>query len=195
MVGGMARKAVAPAMLALVAAIGLLSRGVAPATATTCPMTTTPAVGLTLDQFDQSIFCLINESRILQGRPSLRPNPLLHGAAWKYANSMLVGRFFSHYGDFAGHSSGSTVIGRLREIGYIRGGYVWHVGENLRWSTGETSTTGDVVAAWMNSPIHRKYLLNPRFRELGVAAVSGTPIDPEDADGVIVASEFGFRRQ
>jgi hypothetical protein len=91
---------------------------------------------------------------------------------------------------------GETVsIYRLREIAYIRRGYVWHVGENLRWSPGETSTPGGVVDAWMNSPIHRRYLLNPRFRELGVAAVSGTPIDPEDADGVIVASEFGFRGQ
>jgi hypothetical protein len=46
----------------------------------------------------------------------------------------------------------------------------------------------------MDSPIHRIYLLKPRFEELGVAGVRGTPIDPELPDGITVASEFAFRR-
>jgi uncharacterized protein YkwD len=108
---------------------------------------------------------------------------------------MEVGRFFSHYGDFAGHSTGSTPIERLREIGYIRPRYVWIVGENLHWTMAEQSTPADVVAAWMASPIHRMYLLKRRFEELGVAATRGIPSDPTAMDGITVASEYGFRRR
>jgi uncharacterized protein YkwD len=106
---------------------------------------------------------------------------------------MEAGGFFSHYGDFFGHPAGATPISRLGQIGYIRPRNVWIVGENLRWTTADGSTPADIVRAWMNSPEHRKYLLKARFRDLGVAAVSGIPCDPSQTDGVTVASEFGFR--
>jgi hypothetical protein len=82
---------------------------------------------------------------------------------------------------------------RLRQIGYIRPHKVSIVGQNLHWTTAEASTPADVVEAWMNSPLHRKYLLKSRFRDLGVAAVRGIPSDPSETDGVTVASEYGFR--
>jgi uncharacterized protein YkwD len=166
---------------------------VAPAAARSCPNTDIPAVAQELWQFDGSVFCLINQRRVQNGRSALRPNGLLQRAAYDYAGSMEVGRFFSHYGDFAGHSTGSTPIQRLRQVGYIRPQYVWIVGENLHWTTADHSTPADVVAAWMASPIHRMYLLKPRFEELGVAAIRGIPYDPAQTDGITVASEYGFR--
>jgi hypothetical protein len=90
--------------------------------------------------------------------------------------------------------TGSTVIGRLREMGYIRRGDIWVVGENLYWWTADRSTAGATVEAWMESAIHRKYLLNPKFEELGVGAQHGIPYDPTQTDGITVAAEFGFRR-
>jgi len=191
----MARKAVALGLLALVSATGLLARGVAPATARGCPNVDVPAARLTLSGFDDSLFCLINRRRAERGRSVLRPNKLLRRAAWDYSNSLMAGRFFSHHGDFAGHRNASTVIGRLRQIGYVRPDYVWIVGENLRWSTPETSSPGQVVATWMESRTHRMFLLKPRFEELGVASVRGTPLDPSLPDGITVASEFGFRER
>jgi uncharacterized protein YkwD len=86
------------------------------------------------------------------------------------------------------------VIGRLHQIGYVRRGYAWIVGEDLRWSAPDTSSPGQVVQAWMDSAIHRMYLLKPRFDELGVAGARGIPIDPDQSDGITVAAEFGFRR-
>jgi uncharacterized protein YkwD len=88
---------------------------------------------------------------------------------------------------------GATPTSRLRQIGYIRRHNVWMVGENLHWTTAERSTPADVVQAWMNSPEHRKYLLKRRFRDLGVATIRGIPSDPARADGITVASEYGFR--
>jgi uncharacterized protein YkwD len=189
----MARKTVTPALLALCSAIGLLGGGAAPASAMTCENTNTPAADQALEDFDASVFCLINRQRSSYGRSLLRPNGLLHRAASDYAASMEIGRFFSHYGDFVGHPIGATPISRLRQIGYIRRHNVWMVGENLHWTTAENSTPGDVVEPWMNSPEHRKYLLKRRFRDLGVAAIRGIPSDPSRIDGVTVASEYGYR--
>jgi uncharacterized protein YkwD len=189
----MARKAVALALLALCTATGLLAKGVAPATAVGCPNVDVPAAQLTLGQFDDSVFCLVNARRAEYGRSRLKPSPLLRRAAWDYANSLLLGRFFSHHGDFKGHRNASTVIGRLRQVGYVRPSYVWIVGENLRWSAPENSSPAAVVEYWMESPIHRMFLLKPRFEELGVAGARGTPLDPNLPDGITVASEFGFR--
>lgn len=190
----MARKAVARGLLALLIAIGLLGRTAAQAGAADCSNADVPAAQITLDQFDASMFCLINQARAANGVQALRPNPLLTRAAVAYTSSLLEGRFFSHHGDFAGHPHSSTPVGRLRQIGYVRQGYVWIVGEDLRWSTPETSSPADIIEMWMGSPIHRIYLLKPKFDEVGVAGARGTPIDPNLPDGVTVAAEFGFRR-
>jgi uncharacterized protein YkwD len=193
MVVGMARKAVG--LPALVIAIGLLCGAVAPATAgaTDCPDADTVVAQLTLGQFNASVSCLINDERAAHGVQRLHPNSLLRRAAREYTGSLLRGRFFSHHGDFAGHPNAGTPVGRLRQIGYVRRGYVWVVGEDLRWSTPETSSPADIVQMWMNSPIHRMYLLKPKFDELGVAGARGTPFDPNLPDGITVAAEFGFR--
>jgi uncharacterized protein YkwD len=195
MLASMARKASALALPALVMAIGLPLVSAAPAAATACPDTDTAAAGLSLEAFDASMFCQINETRAANGVQRLRPNPLLRRAAVSYTNSLLIGRFFSHHGDFAGHPHSSTPIGRAREMGYVRPGYVWVVGEDLRWSTPETSSPADIVGMWMGSAIHRMWLLKPKVDEVGVAGARGTPLDPNLPDGITVAAEFGFRKK
>jgi uncharacterized protein YkwD len=195
MLARMARKAAASARLTLLIAIGLLGTAAAPAGAASCPNMEMPAAQLTLDQFNDSMFCMVNQTRTDYSLQTLRPNPLLRRAASAYTNSLLRGRFFSHHGDFAGHPHSSTPVGRLREIGYVRPGDVWVVGEDLRWSTPDTSTPADILQLWLNSPIHRMYLLKPKFDELGVIGRRGTPLDPNLPDGITVAAEFGFRRE
>jgi uncharacterized protein YkwD len=190
----MARKALALALPALIAAGLLVSTGVAPASSGgPCPDVNTPARKLSPTRMERSVFCLINKRRAQHGVRTLTPNRLLHQAAVGYTDSMMVGRFFSHYGDFQGHPDSSDPIQRLREAGYIRPGYAWIVGEDLRWSYEWTSTPAQVVQAWMDSPIHRFYLLKWHFDELGVGAVRGYPDDPSDPNAITVTAEFGFR--
>jgi uncharacterized protein YkwD len=189
----MVRKAATWVLLALCSAIGLLGGGAKGAMAISCQNPDVRASDQALEDFDASVFCLINQERAAHGRRPLRPNGALHRAAYEYATSMETGGFFSHYGDFFGHPAGATPVSRLRQIGYIRPHNVWIVGENLHWTTAEASTPAEVVQAWMNSPLHRKYLLKSRFRDLGVAAVRGIPSNPTQTDGVAVASEYGFR--
>jgi len=188
------RKTVVAALLvAICALVAPLEAGAAPASPPSCGSTATPAAAQSIEDFDASVFCLINQERIAAGRGALRPNVLLHRAALDYTASMETGGFFSHYGDFVGHPIGATPVSRLRQIGYIRSHEVWMVGENLHWTTAEMSAPADVVRAWMNSPLHRKYLLKRRFRDLGVATVRGTPYDPAEPGAITVASEYGFR--
>jgi uncharacterized protein YkwD len=182
-----------PALLALCSAIGLLWGGAASATAMSCQDTNTRAADQALEEFNASVFCLINQQRASHGRSHLRPDPTLQRAAQEYVASMEAGGFFSHYGDFLGNPAGATPVSRLRQVGYIRPHHAWMVGENLHWTTVEHSTPTDVLAAWMSSPAHRKYLLKRRFRDLGVAAIRGIPHDPSRDDGITVASEYGFR--
>jgi uncharacterized protein YkwD len=188
----MARTTVTSVLLAICSAIGVLG-GVVPATAMGCENTNTRSADQALPDFDASVFCLINQERIAHHRGRLRPNGVLYGAAFDYASSMEAGGFFSHYGDFFGHPAGATPVSRLRQVGYIRPRNVWMVGENLHWTTAAQSTPAEVVQAWMDSPEHRKYLLKPKFRDLGVAAIRGIPSDPAQTDGITVASEYGFR--
>jgi uncharacterized protein YkwD len=161
--------------------------------ATSCQNTETPAFAQALEDFDASVHCLVNEQRAVHGRHQLRRNGRLRRAAFDYVISMEAGRFFSHYGDFFGHPVGATPVSSLRQVGYIRPHGFWMIGENLHWTTVAGSTPAATVAAWMESSEHRKYLLKPRFRDLGVAAVRGIPYDPSQADGITVASEYGFR--
>jgi uncharacterized protein YkwD len=101
-----------------------------------CRNTDTPAADQALEDYDSSVFCLINQQRAVHGSSKLRPNGLLRRAAHDYATSMEVGRFFSHFGDFSGHPIGATPISRLRQVGYIRSHSAWIVGENLHWTNG-----------------------------------------------------------
>jgi len=191
----MATRPVLSLLIAICVAVAVLSGGAGAASAEAggCPNADAPAAALALEDFDASAFCLINQQRVAYGRKGLRPNGLLQRAAYDYATSMELGGFFSHYGDFHGHPAGATPVSRLRQIGYIRRHDAWMAGENLRWTTAGESTPADVVQAWMDSPIHRKYLLKWRFRDLGVAGVRGTPADVAQSDGITVASEYGFR--
>jgi hypothetical protein len=89
--------------------------------------------------------------------------------------------------------AGVTFMDRIESTGYMHGARSWTVGENLVWGTGPLSTPQALVTAWMNSPPHRENLLRPAFREIGVAALAGTPVSRNDLTGVTVSSEYGYR--
>jgi uncharacterized protein YkwD len=44
-------------------------------------------------------------------------------------------------------------------------------GENVAWNY---NTPESVMNAWMNSPGHRRNILNPRYRQIGVGAVTSS---------------------
>jgi uncharacterized protein YkwD len=175
-------------VLALVGAWALAS--VSTASATNCPNTDAQVTGLSQNQMESSISCLINEERTSFGLQPVQPNGDLRQAALSHSQEMIDESYFEHTSP-----AGLTFIQRIQGTGYMRGVRSWVVGENLVWGTEDLSTPQSLVTAWMNSPPHRANLLRPRFREIGVAAVVGTPEPGGSADstGVTVSSEYGYR--
>ena len=190
-----ARMAVALGLLFAVSAVAALDSGTARADRGGCPNADTDAAQLPSPDFDASVLCVINERRAENRLSPLRSNGLLHDAGYIYVTSMLSGQFYGHHGCLAGRNNCSTVIRRLRFLGYIRPGSAWIVGETLREAPPGTSTPDGVVGAWMASAEHRQRLLKPRFRDVGVASVSGIADAFPYTAGVTVAAEFGFRQR
>ena len=160
----------------------------APGAFASCPDANTPAPLITSDQLEVSITCLINEQRTSRGIGAVTENDDLAAAADGHSREMVDRGYFDHTSP-----AGSTFVDRIQNAGYLSGVRTWTVGENLAWGTGPLSSAQSLVTSWMNSPPHRQNLLNPDFRELGVGAVSGTPLSSRDITGFTVSSEYGSR--
>jgi uncharacterized protein YkwD len=160
----------------------------ASASAADCGPVDTQVTGLSEAQMESSITCLINDERTSNGLQPVTSNGDLLEAAVSHSNEMINQSYFEHTSP-----AGVTFIDRIDATGYMRGARSWTVGENLVWGTGPLSTPEALVTAWMNSPPHRENLLRPAFREIGVAALAGTPLSRSDLTGVTVSSEYGYR--
>ena len=158
------------------------------ASATGCANSEVQVSGLSQIEMESSVDCLINEERATRGLAALRPNDELRRAALDHSNEMVAQSYFEHTSP-----AGVTFVHRIVAAGYPDRARSWSVGENLLWGSKELSTPQSVVTEWMNSPKHRANLLAERFREIGTAAVLGTPESGEDHMGVTVSSEFGHR--
>jgi uncharacterized protein YkwD len=102
---------------------------------------------------------LVNAQRAASGLAPLVRNEVLDRAALSHSQDMAAGGFMSHTG-----SDGSNPGQRIQAAGYT--GSTW--GENIAiWYASAQA----VMDAWMNSPGHRANILNPNFREIGIAVV------------------------
>jgi uncharacterized protein YkwD len=131
------------------------------------------------------VLCLLNRERAARGLAALRANAPLSGAAGSYARLMVAGRFFDHVSP-----SGSTLRSRAARAGYLRDDYL--LGEDIATAAGTEATPAAIVDAWMNSPPHRRNILEPRFRDAGTGVAPGlaTGWAPDGATYVV---DFGRR--
>lgn len=173
-------------LLALVAVWTLVSTSAA--ATSSCPDESTQAPLRSQEGIEGSLTCLINEERTSRGLRPVHPNTSLRQAALRHSNDMVSSGFFAHT-----TPSGVSFIDRIQATGYTRGIRSWFVGENIVWGLGPQSTPGALVTLWMNSPPHRENLLCSRFREIGIAAVRGTPQTISNPLGITVSSEYGHR--
>jgi len=107
------------------------------------------------------LYSLANEDRAAKSVLPLKANPLLEKAAKNKAEDMAKRGYFSH----------TTPDGKdpwmfLDQVGYK---YVF-AGENLAVNFKDNSA---LEKAWMTSPKHRANLLNPDFKDYGIATSSG----------------------
>jgi uncharacterized protein YkwD len=119
----------------------------------------------------------VNAARRKAGAPPLRANPLLEKAAQKHAEDMLARGYFAHESP-----SGTTVKERSKEAGYD-----WRtIGENI--AEGQL-TVDEVMKTWLESPGHRRNILDPGFTEIGIGLALGKGKDGERT--VLWVQNFG----
>ena len=133
--------------------------------------------------------CVINQRRAARGLRRLRLNPRLSKAAVWHSHDMVHRHYFAHVS-----RSGHDIVDRLRRTRYIRRGFTWMVGENLAWGSGSSGAPLEIVSAWMKSPPHRRNMLNPRYREIGIGVLVGGP-QRTDLPAATYTSTFGARRR
>jgi uncharacterized protein YkwD len=129
--------------------------------------------------------CVINRQRRKHGLAPLANQRQLRKAGGRFARDMVARRFFSHVSP-----EGRTMEDRLRTVGYVAGG-TFSIGEAIGTGSGTSASPRSTVRAWMNSPPHRALLLDPRFREVGVGVVPGSPFG--GAQAATYVAEFGAR--
>jgi uncharacterized protein YkwD len=178
-------------LLALAASLALLV-AVVPGSALAAGKSSKTAVGSTsaTAALDLGVLEQLNQIRTEHGLSQLSLSPSLSAAARAHSQDMLANGFFAH-----NSANGAPFWKRIQGF-YAEGSFgYWSVGENLYWSSGSTSAT-EGMKAWMASPEHRANILNPSWRQIGIAAVSSP-----DAPGTylnlgvtVITTDFGVRR-
>ena len=156
----------------------------APAHATTERPAIVPRV------LEQGVLTKLNALRRGHGLLPLRRSSGLAAAAGQHSTEMANRGYFGH-----SSADGLSFDRRIAHF-YPRGGRrYWAVGENLLWSTSDVDAAG-ALDMWLNSPEHRRIILNPRWREfgLGAAHVRSAPGVYRGRAVTIVTADFGVRR-
>ena len=139
---------------------------------------------------EQGVLVQINILRKQHGLAPVRLNSRLTAAARQHSQEMASRGYFSH-----NSANGSSFDRRIARYYPMGGARYWAVGENLLWSSPSVDPTG-ALNMWFNSPEHRKNMLNPRWREIGLSAIHATtaPGSYGGREVTIVTSDFGVRR-
>jgi uncharacterized protein YkwD len=106
----------------------------------------------------------INDVRRRQGLASLAASSLLDRVSQEHAEDMLLRSYFGHRSP-----EGLGPTERARADGYRSG-----VGENL---VEQRFSTAEALAAWLDSPGHRRNILDPDSREMGLGLAIGAGYD------------------
>jgi len=147
----------------------------------------TPPAPQDQSEVGRRVLALANEARAHARRCGPTPygaaapltaNAKLTQVAHAYARDMATFGYMDHTG-----RDGSSPAARI-----TRSGYRWReVGENL---ASGVMTADEVVAGWLASPEHCANLMDPLYREMGVAFA----VNAHDKRGVYWAMEFGTPR-
>ncbi|MFN2612883.1 MAG: CAP domain-containing protein [Solirubrobacterales bacterium] len=155
-----------------------------------CPNADAMPLSVSTQAFNDSILCLLNRERTNHGLGTLRINAKLTSAAIGHSVSMRSRGYFEH-----DEPGGATFAARIQAIGYTQGAKRWLAGENLGWGTNDWGTPQSLMVAWMDSPLHRANILEPRFREIGIGLEWGSPQNPTETNAALVTTDFGYAKK
>jgi uncharacterized protein YkwD len=135
---------------------------------------------------ERATLCLINAQREAHGLAGLHADRRLRQAALRHSRDMVNGRYFAHTSP-----GGQTFVDRIRDAGYLLRSRSWSIAENIAWGQGAYGTPRGIVRAWMKSPPHRRNILTPGFRGIGVGIAPGNP--SSGRGGATYTTDFGNR--
>jgi uncharacterized protein YkwD len=116
-------------------------------------------------RIETEMLARINDLRRRAGLPPLAPNPLLDRISQEHAEDMLLRSYH-------GHRRAPEDLGpsdRARADGYGPG-----IGENI---VEQRYSVQEALDAWLDSPPHRRNLLDPGIREVGLGIALGGGYD------------------
>lgn len=148
------------------------------------------STSVAVDALDSALLVQINDVRRAHGLVELKGSTALSESADEHSAEMARAGYFAHAS--LDHASFSTRI----EQAYPSSGYAcWSVGENLLYA-GPTIGATESMSLWMHSPGHRANILDPAWREIGIAArhSDSAPGIFGRAPVTIVTTDFGVRR-
>jgi uncharacterized protein YkwD len=143
-----------------------------------------------LNVLDTALLVQINVVREAHALSPLQRSPSLFVAATQHTKEMGRAGYFAH--DSLDH----TLFWKRIRRSYPTAGYrYWSVGENLLFSAPEADLR-EAMSLWMNSPKHRANILDPAWREIGIAArhFKSAPGIYGDESVTIITADFGVRR-
>jgi uncharacterized protein YkwD len=131
-----------------------------------------------------TVLCLVNRLRASHGARALRPSAPLAGAASSHSAEMIAADYFSHAG-----LDGSDIRTRVVRAGYR----AQLVDETIAWGSGPLATPAQFVESFMRSPLHRRALLDRRYRDVGVGLLLGAPAPGVRGPAATLTLNFGRR--
>jgi uncharacterized protein YkwD len=165
----MLRRSFGARVIALVAGVCLSHVGVSQAAADQCAgASAVPVDGTTQTQATHTVLCLVNRRRAAHRLRRLRLSKELSLAARDHSDDMVARDYFAHDGP-----AGDTLTTRVRSSGYAAKHPAYDVGEALAW--GQFVSPAGLVSALMHSAVHRRILLTPGARDLGIGLTLGAP--------------------
>ncbi len=112
----------------------------------------------------------VNHARVQRGLRPLETAATLNRAAFSHSRDMLARDYFGH-----ASLSGGGVGTRARRTGYSgRGSSYWALGEVIALGKAYRGTPQSIFRGWMRSSAHRRVILDPRWRDVGVGCARGT---------------------
>ncbi len=148
------------------------------------------ASAVRLDTLDHTLLVQLNGVRRVHALSPLKASGPLFDAADRHTGEMGRAGYFSHA------SLDRTPFWRRIERSYPSAGRrCWSVGEVLLWAS-PTVSPSEAIRMWMNSPAHRANLLDPAWREVGIAAShfgGSTPGIFAGQSVTVVTADFGVR--
>jgi len=150
-----------------------------------CAALPSPAVARCCLGYRTATLRALNAVRAAHGERPLLLDRRLVRAARRHSREMVLRRYFAHES-----RDGARFSARIAATGWMPRHRRWYVGETLAWGRGTSAEPSLIVAAWLRSPSHRRVVLDPRYRQVGIGIVRGTPLAADPA-GLTYTADFG----